>query len=137
LGPVDDSIESRVELLVAQAVEAARPERFDVRRSRIRRDLLIAIEPVRPDPHRLTLRVQEGGVLLDVNGSQAMEFAAAGDMADLEHILRAYCLGELEVQVRVRDGSYHALRTNNAHLSFPGSVFALFRSGRKEWRRIG
>ena len=58
-------------------------------------------------------------------------------MPDLEHILRAYCQGELEVQVRVRDGRYHALRTNATQLSFPASVVELSRSGGKEWRRIG
>jgi hypothetical protein len=67
-----------------------------------------------------------------------MEFADDdADMADLERVLRAYCLGELEVQILVRDGSYHALRTNAGQFSFQGSVVGLFRSGRKEWRRIG
>lgn len=126
----------RLELLVTQAVEAARTDRSDVRRSRIGQDLLITIERTGPEPHRLTLRVQEGGVLLDVDGSQAMEFAGDGDVPDLEHILRAFCLGELEAQIRVRDGTYHALRTNAVQLSFPASVFELFRSGSKEWHRI-
>ncbi len=136
---MNDSLESRIELLVAQAVEAAQTDRFHVRRSRIGRDLVIAIELTRPEPHRLTLRVQEGGVLLDVDGSQAMEFADSddGDMLDVEHILRAYCLGELEVRIRVRDGTCRALRTNAGQFSFPDSVFGLFRSGREEWRRIG
>ncbi|HEX6361102.1 hypothetical protein [Actinophytocola sp.] len=136
---MNDILESRVEQLVARAVEAALTDRFDVRRSRIGRDLVIEIELAGPEQHRLALRVQEGGVLLDVDSSQAMEFAAADerDMSDLEHILQAYCLGELEVQVRLRDGTYHALRTSAAQLSFPDSACGLFRSGRTEWRRIG
>jgi hypothetical protein len=135
---VDDSLEPRIELLVARAVEAARTARFDVRRSRVGSEPVITIDLAGPEPHRLTLRVQEGGVLLDVDNSQAMEFADDDeDMADLEDVLRAYCRGELEVQVDVRDGVYHALRTRAGQFSFQGSVAGLFRPGHKEWRRIG
>jgi hypothetical protein len=125
--------------MVARAVEAAPTERLDMRRSRIGGDLLIGIELAGPEPHLLTLRIQAGGVLLDVDSSQAMEFAEGDerDMADLEHILRAYCLGELEIHIQVGDGTYHALRTSAAQFSFPFSALGLLRSGRKEWRRIG
>ena len=92
---MDDGLETRIERLVAEEA------RFDVRRSRVGADLLIAIELT--GPHLLTLRVQEGGVLLDVDNSQALEFAASDDedMADLEQVLRAYCRGELEAAASV------------------------------------
>lgn len=89
---MNDSLESRIELMVARSVEAAQADRLAVRRSRTGQDLVITIELTKPEPHRLTLRVEEGGVLLDVDATQ---------------------------------------------LGFSASVFGLFRSGRKEWRRIG
>lgn len=132
-------LESRVELMVSGAVEAGGTDRVVVDRSRLDRDLLISIGLTGPERHVLVLRVREGGVLLDVDGSQAMEFAEVDgrDMADLERVVRAYCLGELEVQVDLRDGMCHALRMQGQQLGFPRSVLRWRRPGRKVWRRIG
>jgi hypothetical protein len=131
------SLESNVDLMVAEAVNAGRAGRLDVRRSKAGQDVLIEIELTGPEPHRLSLRVTEGGVLLDVDGSQAMEFAEVDDrdMQDLERVLRAYCLGELEVQVGLRDGKVRALRTSAGRLLFAQSALEALRPGHAKWRR--
>lgn len=133
---VSVEFEAWVTELVGDAIEAGLVHRIEVRWSQVRGDQVIKVELTGPTPHRLVLRVQQGGALLDVDGSAAMEFAEDDerDLRDLEHVLRAYCRGELEVLVDLGDGGYRALRASGGQLGFPGSAVRL---GRAEWRRVG
>lgn len=132
---VRGDFEIKVERIVERAVEVGPPGRIALRRYRLGEELLIGIALDGPEPHELSLRVCREGAMLSVNRSRLVQFAVTDDegIRELEGVLRAYCAGELETQVGVRDGRCHALRTKKGRLSFPGSFF----SGRKEWRRIG
>lgn len=132
----NEELNSRVESLVARAAEESG---VGIRRFSEQKDLLVGLELTGDRPHLLSLRVGEGQVLLDVDGSQAMEFVEADerDMQDLEHIILAFGRRELEVLVGTKNGAYHALRTSAGELGLPTSLLGGLRSGPKEWRRIG
>ena len=87
---------------------------------------------------RLVLGLQNDIVLLDVNDSQALEFSQTddADARDLEQVVRAFCAGELEVQVGARDGKYYALRGGGVELTLPSGVLSFLRSGPRRWSRI-
>ncbi|MGW6933547.1 hypothetical protein ACWGE0_26060 [Lentzea sp. NPDC054927] len=74
-------------------------------------------------------------MLLDLDGSQAVEFAEddVADTADLACPVRGYCSGRLEVQVGVRDGEPLVLRVRDGELGFQRSVLRAWRRLRVEW----
>lgn len=84
------------------------------------------------------IRVDASGLLVDINGSQALELSADELEHDgpFEQILKAFTKGELEVSVGSRDGKYYSFRGRGFEYYLPSSPLSSLVSGHKEWVRL-
>lgn len=123
-----------VEILEACASEGW----MRVCRSQVAGDPVVRAKSTATGGDEVTIRLDETTVLLDINGSDAVEFDT-NDPADqliLVETTKELCARTLELQVDRSDGKCYGWRCANEEIMISEPVFARRRPASRIWRRV-